>query len=174
MSETILHDAETVLIPVSGGRYWAKVDALDFGLVSQHSWSLARSGNRRTLYAQHRVGKTTQSMHSLITGLAKVDHVNHDGLDNRRANLRDGANCGNERNMRKALATKTSQYKGVSWRRPDRHHGPGWEATIRIGGRSKYLGKFESEVEAAHVYDRAALTAYGEYAAINFPAKAVA
>lgn len=161
--------SESLKIPVSGGRYFATVDPEDFERVSQHKWSLARSGNRRTFYAQRAADGTTEMMHNFITGARQVDHVNHDGLDNRRANLRDGSGCKNARNQRKTSSNASSQYKGVSWRKPDASHGQGWEVHIRVAGKQRYLGKFDDEVEAAKVYDYAALRHYGEYASLNFP-----
>lgn len=163
-----MSSSEYELVPISGGRAWAKVDPADFPLVSEHRWCLGRSGNRRTTYAQRRVKGTTQTMHSFLTGLPKVDHINHDGLDNRRVNLRDGSGCVNERNSRKTVTLKTSPYKGVCWRQPDKSHGSGWEANIRVEGRQVYLGKFDVEVDAARAYDEAALRHFGESASVNF------
>jgi hypothetical protein len=161
-------NAGFMLVPVSGGRAWAKVDPDDYDTVMAYRWCLGRSGNRRTTYAQRNAGGTTQAMHTFITGLAKVDHVNHDGLDNRRVNLRDGSGCGNERNSRKSASRMTSAYKGVSWRAGGSKHGPGWEAHIRIAGRQVYLGKFVDERAAAEAYDIAAVEHYGEFACLNF------
>ncbi len=89
----------------------------------------------------------------------EVDHINHDGLDNRRCNLRLATranNCHNQRSFK-----GSSKYKGV-WR-----VGEKWAACIRVDGRSKRLGTFVSEKEAALAYNQAAREHYGEFAKLN-------
>lgn len=101
-------------------------------------------------------------MHNLLTGWALVDHVNGDGLDNRRVNLRPATRSQNQGNRRKFLST-ASQYKGVTPWAKDKAR---WIAVCR---RKKVLGVFNSEAEAALAYDAAARQEFGEYAALNFP-----
>jgi hypothetical protein len=98
----------------------------------------------------------------LIPGTHEVDHKNGDGLDNRRStNLRPATHQQN--NANRAKARGSSRFKGVSWDRPSRR----WYASIRGEGRSRNLGKFDSEVAAARAYNAAAVKFFGEYARLN-------
>lgn len=102
-------------------------------------------------------------MHMMLTGYARTDHRNGDGLDNRRANLRAATDQDNLRNMRKHRGS--SRFKGVCWHCNDRC----WNVKIRLGGRAVNLGAFADEVAAALAYDAAAREYFGEFAALNFP-----
>ncbi len=104
----------------------------------------------------------------MIAGAQKgeyVDHANTDKLDCRRANLRLCRQSQNLSNRRK-VAVRSSQYKGVTWRKDTQK----WMARItsRQTGRLISLGCFEDEIEAAKEYDEAARAQYGEFARCNF------
>jgi len=104
-------------------------------------------------------------MHILITGYKigrRVDHINGNGLDNRRSNLRIATSQQNNRN-RKICNLNTSGFKGV---RLDRNK---WRADIRIDGKRKNLGRFVNPEAAAAAYDEAARKYFGEFATLNFP-----
>lgn len=89
-----------------------------------------------------------------------LDHVNGDRADNRLVNLRECGDLQNARNRGKH-PRNTSGFKGVSW---DSNRGK-WIAQIRIGGkRNKYLGRFDSAVEAHAAYCVAAAQYHGEFA----------
>jgi len=93
-----------------------------------------------------------------------VDHINRNGLDNRRCNLRIGTiaqNAMNKRGQRNA----SSRFKGVTWS----HHVSKWVASINEGGKRRHLGCFVSEIEAALAYDAAARILHGDWACLNFP-----
>lgn len=92
-----------------------------------------------------------------------VDHINGNRLDCRRANLRLCTFQENTRNRRGNTGAR-SLFKGVFWEN-DRAK---WSARITIDGRSKKLGRFCDEVEAAKAYDAAARLHYGEFARPNF------
>lgn len=157
-----------VEIPLGGkkaaGRV-ALIDVEDYELVSAWNWCLFEQVRRGRLHGPYAIRRTppdggTTLMHKLITGFDSTDHQNHDGLDNRRSNLRDGER--NQQNMRSFVGT-SSQYKGVTRRRSK------WIAQIRRSGEHHYLGIFPTEEQAAQAYDDAARDLFGEYACLNFP-----
>jgi hypothetical protein len=95
-----------------------------------------------------------------------VDHINGDGLDNRRANLRIVTAQQNNWN-RRFRRTGRSKYTGVTWDgRRDK-----WRADIYENRRKIFLGHFAEEEEAARAYDSAAKENRGEYAVLNFPCR---
>lgn len=102
-------------------------------------------------------------MHTLITGLALVDHANNNGLDNRKANLRPATQQQNSRN-RQLRSDNSTGYKGVSFSR-ERND---WTACI-FDGRTIHLGRHPNPIAAARAYDAAALDLFGEFARLNFP-----
>ena len=153
-------DDSTLRIPLSQGAS-ALIDASDADRVSRHHWWL-RTGRSGVRYAQTRDGL---SMHRLILGLSKgdaahVDHINGDGLDNRRCNLRTCTKGQNAMNARKPRHKRRqwSKYKGVC------RHGRKWQAYVFIDGRMLNLGLFETEYDAACARDAAARWVYGEFA----------
>src|SRR5262245_27835117 len=122
-----------IKIPV-GKEHFAIIDDEDYELVSQFKW---RSQKRRyTMYAVANIrtpnGKswTTILMHCVILNLhTGIDHINADGLDNRRANLRPATMHENNGNYKKRKGK--SQYKGVCRNTPAKN----WKAQIRKGDR---------------------------------------
>lgn len=164
-----------VTAELDGGTIFYDVE--DSADIEQHHWYVVQDGNKKYAYANVRVGSraTTMKMHRLVLGAAvgeRVDHVNGDGLDNRRANLRLATAAQNQRNS--GSRAGSSRFKGVYW-----HVGPGgrtprWRAMIRIDGRRKSLGYFAFEEDAAHAYDEAALEHHGEFAQLNFPERQAA
>jgi len=94
-----------------------------------------------------------------------VDHINHKGLDNRKANLREATHSENRYNRAKPSNPAQSKYKGVYWRKRNRK----WQAQINFNKKRIYLGTFSDEIEAAKAYDRAARKYHGQFAYLNFP-----
>jgi HNH endonuclease len=148
----------------------ALVDDDDYELVSGgYTWHLAarRAGGSTVDYAiAYRPGSGHRGkmilMHVLITGRIGTDHVNGDGLDNRRENLRPATRAQNAANSRKAAGC-SSAFKGVCLTRW------GWQAYIKVDGKRRHLGYFTGEIEAAKTYDAAAREAWGDYSRPNFP-----
>jgi HNH endonuclease/AP2 domain len=104
-------------------------------------------------------------MHHLVLGRPpegyETDHINRNGLDNRRSNLRFVTRSYN--NQGKKYEGKTSQYTGVSWYFRYKK----WVALIRKDGKLHNLGYYEGEEDAARAYNEKALELYGSDAKVN-------
>jgi hypothetical protein len=154
----------TIEVPIYGGKF-ALIDDKDGALVGAYKWYIfdqARYGCGRSVYATTSRGV---KMHRLIIGArggVSVDHVNHDGLDNRRANLRLCRGSQNGANSQLAI-NNTSGYKGVSFSIARCKY----EAKIQVMRKSIFLGRFGTAIEAAHAYDQAAVKYFGEFACTN-------
>jgi HNH endonuclease/AP2 domain len=148
----------------------ALVDEADFKRINKYKWRAHWDQQVRSFYAM----RTTRdikgnrlwiSMHREVTCAPSgtyVDHKNHNSLDNRRDNLRICTNSQNQANRRLSWCNK-SGFKGVSWCEPR----AGWRAVLRINGRQKYLGIFETATKAALAYDGAAIDHFGDFALTN-------
>lgn len=157
-------DGDVHYIPLTQGKY-AIVDAADYERVSRYKWCLSSTGKQ--LYAQRRTGGKTIRMHQFIMNPPKgmvVDHIDGNGLNNRRCNLRICTRLENTRNRRRNPNTATG-FKGV-WH--DRKTGKYW-AHICFEGKVVRLGSFATAVEAARAYDRKARELFGQFACLNFP-----
>ncbi len=89
----------------------------------------------------------------------EIDHIDGNRSNNRIDNLRVATRAENNRNT-SSRKLSSSKFLGVSWDRA----GSKWRADIKIGGKAKYLGRFESEAEAARAYAEAAAIHYGQFA----------
>lgn len=97
-----------------------------------------------------------------------LDHVDGDKSNNGISNLRETTKAQNAMNMKKPRSMNskptTSEHKGVSWDK-DRKK---WRAYIIINSDQKHLGLFDSEIEAAKAYDKAAIRLFGEFKKLNY------
>jgi hypothetical protein len=150
----------TVEIPLTKG-YVALVDDADRVLAVGRWQAIERP---RTTYAVHTLKRGAVSLHTFLTGYALTDHINLDGLDNRRANLRPATHAENLRN-RGRQTNNSSGFKGVTWNKRSRK----WQAQIGVDRGKRYLGNFVDPEDAARAYDLAARDLHGEFARLNFP-----
>ena len=152
------------VIALTQGKF-AIVDSEDYGRVNKYKWSAFRKSY--TYYAFRRKNGKVICMHREIMGAEGglvVDHIDHNGLNNRRGNLRVCSMRENSRNRRPGKK-KASIYKGVIRSKRDNM----WTARIKYDGKRIYLGTFEREIDAAKAYDLKAAECFGEFAYLNFP-----
>lgn len=145
----------------------ALVDERDYARVSKYKWCIG-SGSTN-LYAMRtlteRGKQKTQLLHRFIMdppdGL-EVDHINGEGLDCRRANMRVCTHAENARNLG-LNSRNTTGYKGVC--KPTGRKK--WIASIFANGKHIFLGCYDDVEEAARIYDKAAQKYFGEFARLN-------
>ena len=152
------------------GQY-AIVDPEDYERLARYKWHAMKS--RHTFYAA-RYGRRDKDgkrkcymMHREIMkleGETVCDHINGNGLDNRKVNLRPATRAQNGWNRGKSKMKSRSRYKGLAWDSKDKR----WEVRISVNGRRIYIGRFQDQIEAARAYDRAARRYHGRYAQFNF------
>lgn len=155
-------------IPLTKG-FTATVDDDDFEWISQHKWRVLIKPTGSHKYAVCTVSvngkERNMLMHRIVMGCPvgmQVDHIDGNGLNNQRSNLRVCTHSENMRN-RNARKNSTSAFLGVHW---NKQNGK-WRAAIRINGKQTIIGLYNSELEAARAYNKAALQHHGKFAHLN-------
>jgi hypothetical protein len=145
----------------------ALVDDDDLNIVARHKWHYLQCGYAgRTEHIDD--SKRIIYMHRELLGLSPedkidVDHINGNGLDNQRSNLRLASHRQNiAAGFR--LNRGTSRYRGVCWDKGKQK----WLAQAKYRPQQIYIGRFNDEVEAAIAYDLKAIELWGEFARPNF------
>lgn len=158
----IVHSPGVLAVPLTRGML-ALIDEEDRSIVEPYRWQALRSKN--TMYAKRDTYPLRMCvyMHRAILGIIDsplhVDHINRNGLDNRRCNIRTATVRQNLHNTR-MNCRNTSGFRGVAY-----HSYGKWIA--RAG--DTYLGYFPSREEAARAYDAFVRRMFGEFAVLNFP-----
>jgi len=143
----------------------ALIDDEDYGYLNQFKWCADKLGS--TFYAKRRLYISIKEqyniyMHRIIMNAPKgmeVDHIDHNGLNNQKYNLRICTKCQNNRNK---LPSGKSKYLGVS------AEDIKYKAEIMINHNKIRIGRFTTEEAAARAYDKKAKEYFGEFANLNF------
>ena len=156
-------------IPLTQGKH-AIVDDKWFNYLNRWKWRASKEHRNWYAVRTDYPSKVNVAMHRIIMGLCykdgkQVDHINHNGLDNREENLRI---CTNQQNCQHQRTQNRSMYRGISWHKGDKR----WRARIKINGKSIHLGNFKNPINAAKRYDIEARKLFGEFAYTNFKAVA--
>jgi hypothetical protein len=132
----------------------AMVDDEDYEWLDEFNWYAAKAGN--THYAlkakrNEKGNRSTTTMHKEILNTPKgmvTDHIDGNGLNNCKSNLRIVTNRQNAQNRH---CIKSSKFPGVSWMKQNNK----WQAIIQINGEPKHLGLFINETDAYEAYLKA-------------------
>lgn len=144
----------------------AFVDDEDFDNLSKFSWHCKKCASD-LFYAVRSInlhGKIKNiSMHREVFGLVRsIDHIDGNGLNNQKINLRECNHAQNMQNRRK-LSVSSSPYKGVQWWKNQNR----WASRIALNKKRIFLGYFINEIDAAKAYNKAATRLFGEFANLN-------
>ena len=157
-------DGDVAYVPISKG-YEVVIDAADVGLIEGPAWrAVVRSGGKN-VYASRfewtNKARVYVLMHRLILGAPRglhVDHIDGNGLNNRRSNLRIATVAQNQQNGRLRV-DNASGVRGVHWDQSSRK----WAVNIRAAGKRHYLGMFSEIDDAAAAYAKASANLHGEF-----------
>lgn len=152
------------LIQLSNSDLQAMVDDEDYERCLGYKWSVYGPSVRRSKRLSYKVCKIPLANHILNIGDKVFDHKDRNFLNNQKDNLREATQKQNTWN-RSIQKNKKSRYKGVSLK----SDGKKWSSTITFNGRTKTIGSFILEEDAAKAYDKKAKELFGEFAFLNFP-----
>jgi hypothetical protein len=160
----------TIEVPLTRG-YVALIDDEDADLVLSLKWSTTIAPATQYALTNLPVARVERSrrrvlMHRLILGLEgplPIDHINRNGLDNRRGNLRPATTSQNIANRRNV--PNSTGYRGVY---QDNRDGR-FQGQVRYNFKLHSAGTFKTAIEAAKARDALALRLHGEFATLNFP-----
>lgn len=152
----------------NGDVYTVLVDDEDLERVlAAGPWYVLQTKRCHTAYVHNprKPGEKPVYLHRFLTDAPKgmeVDHVDGNGLDNRRSNLRVCTSSQNKGNVQRR-SNNTSGFKGVCW---IARYGK-WQASVQVEKRRHNLGFFATAEEAHAAYRQAAGEGFGEFANVN-------
>jgi|CXWL01.1.fsa_nt_gi hypothetical protein len=162
MSDFELHDDSAEI--VIGRGMVVTIDKADYELVKDITWyplivrGLHYAYNRNTGVLMHRLVTNAPVDNAPVDRV--VDHINGDGMDNRKSNLRLCTHADNIRNRVHINKNNRVGYRGVFNNRSK----TAFVAQIKFEGKSMHLGTYPTAVEASRVHEEARLRLFGEYA----------
>lgn len=154
-----------VFMPLTNGGVTV-LDYDDWRRLGHVAWYRIRKATSKTVYAAGYLhGRPAIALHRAVLDAPsghQVDHIDRNGLNNRRSNLRL---CDHRQNQANTGAHRDSKsgVRGVSW---NKRLGK-WQAFAKVGGRNRYLGSFDTTEAAATAYDQATRDMHGAFAFQN-------
>jgi hypothetical protein len=153
-----------VRMQIRGGE--TLVSECDYDDVRPFSWQVKKT-TTSNCYVQGRVNRMSYTLHRFILGLRhgdgiEADHINRNGLDNRRENLRLCSRMENNQNSVKPPRERKHLYRGLGQQKNGR-----FTAHIQEAGHFRHIGTFDTQEEAAQAYNEMAIQLHGEFAILN-------
>ena len=145
----------------------AVTDGMFYDIVSKYTWDKDSNGYISASFKDEEGFRPHRLQNYILPDIPSgyvIDHINGNKFDNRICNLRLATIKENNAN-RSSKAGSSSIYKGVSF---DSSRGK-WISSIQIDGKTKHIGRFDNEREAAVAYDLESFKVYGAFARLNFP-----
>jgi len=170
---------KTIDVYYKGSIKQAFIDDEDFELVNKYHWNYVKQGYAYGYKLPFVKGTKLIFMHRLIMGLTygnklQVDHIDHNGLNNQRNNIRTATHRQNTWNTSSGK-NSLSKYLGVTVMIPRKIvagklkiYPKMYQARIKINDKTTHLGLFKNEEDAARKYDEYAKMMYGDFANLNF------
>lgn len=161
MKRGIRIEGNLAYVPLTRG-YEAVIDAADVSLVEGWNWcALVRPKSVYAMRFSEGAEKKTILLHRVIAGTPEgmdTDHIDGNGLNNRRSNVRVATKGQNMHNQRLSSAN-TSGVKGVSWVKRRQK----WQAQICANGKRVGLGYYDTIADAGQAYADASAKMHGEF-----------
>ena len=135
------------------------IDVEDVDKIKNFGWHLEKSGRYTNYCSSYKLGAIHRYLMNVKDSSIVVDHINQNGLDNRKCNLRV---CTNQNNICNCKIPKNNKSgcKGVYWSK-DKNK---WTVQITINNKTKYIGRFSSYEDAVKARKEASKQYYGEFA----------
>jgi hypothetical protein len=162
-------DDKIIILELTRG-YRTTIDANMYNLIRPHRWHVMTSNNKQYAIHTKRINKDVNHgknkcimMHRLIMGVKEyngtvIDHIDGDGLNNRKSNLRVCTHSENHMNQKVRINSFTG-LKGVFYDKRRNYY----YSSIIVNSKCIYLGSFESPDMAKKAYDNAAIKHFGEF-----------
>lgn len=156
------------LIPLTQGLF-AMIDDEDFESISSVKWCASKTGNNLYALRSETVNgrRVVLKMHRVIVGHAAsslyVDHIDGNGLNNQRGNLR-ACTCSENLCNQRLRKNNSTGFKGVTLPTELRDSSKPFRAALRFKGKHYFLGYYESAEQAHAAYCAAASKIHGEFA----------
>lgn len=158
------------IISKKHGTFTVLIDAEDYERVIKYTWCISKESGSDLIYVlrKEKSGEKYKTilLHRDLVNVPEgkvVDHINHDGLDNRKSNLRICDQRDNVKNCRKRQYKSTSKYKGVHFFKNYKK----FVAVIQSHQKRRCIGYYHKEEDAARAYNVAAIKYHGEFANLN-------
>jgi len=149
--------------------YETIVDYKDYELLLKYKWYPYVNVKSNTVYAISKIDNKTTQMHRFILMNHNenienkfIDHWDHNGLNNKKKNLRICSQSQNQQNNEKPKHGKTSKYKGVHKRKNNTFY-----AQITLNNKQIHIGSYDTEEKAALAYNKKAIELFGKFANLN-------